>query len=241
MDVAGETARIRAALRDQGDAERAEYEQRYLRSGLLHYGVPVPAVRRTARSAARTRDEVLALAGALWAVTEDGRRVHETRMAAIEVLVRGTPLLEPADLAVAERLIRDSASWVYVDGLAEKVAGRLVLRFPPLAATLDGWVADPYLWIRRSALLALLPGVRTGSPDLDRLARYGDALLGESEFFIRKALGWVLREHSKKDPAWVASWVAPRTSRISGVTLREAVRHLPAESAEPLKAAYRAG
>ncbi|MEW2360091.1 DNA alkylation repair protein [Spirillospora sp. NPDC029432] len=239
MDTADETARIRAVLRDQGDAERAEYERRYLKSDLVHYGVPVRVVRETCRSSARTRDEVLALADSLWDVTEDGRPVHETRMAAIEVLVRGTRLLEPADLAAAERLIRDSASWVYVDGLAEKVAGRLVLRFPPLAATLDAWSADPYMWIRRSALLALLPGVRTGSPDLERVSRYGDALIEERDFFIRKALGWVLRELSKKDPAWVGSWLAPRTSRVSGVTFREAVRHLPAETAEPLATAYR--
>jgi 3-methyladenine DNA glycosylase AlkD len=240
MDIAGETARILAALRDQGDPERAEYEKRYLKSDLTHAGVPVPAIRRTSRAPVRIREDALALAASLWDVTEDGRPLHEARMAAIEVLVRHGALLEPADLAVAERMIRDSASWVYVDVLAEKVAGRLILRVPALAPALDLWAADPYLWIRRTALLALLPGVRAGTPDLARISRYGDGLKAEPDFFIRKALGWVLRELSKKDPAWVAEWLAPRAGEVSGVTLREAVRRLPQETAAPLIAAYKA-
>ena len=242
MDVAAEKiARIVADLREQGDAVRAEKEKRYLKSDFTHFGVPVPAIRRTARAAVRTRPargDLLALADSLWAVTEDGRPVHETRMAAIEVLVRWVGVLEPADIAAPERMIRDSGGWVYVDGLAEKVAGALVVRFPHLACVLDAWSADPYMWIRRAALLALLQGIRSGNPDLDRLSRYGDALIGETDFFVRKALGWVLREQAKKDPAWVRDWVEPRTGRISGVTLREAVRHLPEEDAAGLLAAY---
>ncbi|MFI0357818.1 DNA alkylation repair protein [Actinomadura sp. 9N407] len=240
MNIAEETARILGLLRAQGGPERAENEKRYLKSDFTHLGVPVPVIRKASRSPVRTRADALGLAASLWAVTEEGRPVHEARMAAVEVLIRHGALLEPADLAVAERMIRDSASWVYVDMLAEKVAGRLVVRHPALAATLDVWAADPYPWIRRSALLALLPGIRAGTPDLARISRYGDALIEESGFFIRKALGWVLRELSKKDPDWVINWLAPRTGKVSGVTLREALRYLQPEAATKLQAAYKA-
>jgi 3-methyladenine DNA glycosylase AlkD len=242
MNVAEETTRIVTGLRGLGVPGRAEHERRYLKSEFAHFGVPVPAVRRLAVAAVRgrpERNEVLALAESLWSVTEDGRPVHEARIAAIEVLVRRVGVLEPADVAVAERMIRDSASWVYVDNLAEKVVGAMIGRFPEPAEFLDRWVTDPYPWIRRTALLALLPGIRAGTPDLDRLSRYGDALIDETGFFIRKALGWVLRELSKKDPSWVRDWVAPRAARISGVTLREAVRHLPSQDAARLTAAYK--
>jgi 3-methyladenine DNA glycosylase AlkD len=158
-------------------------------------------------------------------------------MAAIDVLAKRAALLEPGDVGMAERLVRDSASWVYVDYIAEKVVGVLVGRYPDLATVLDAWVADPYMWIRRTAVLALLPGVRTGNPDLERISRFGDVLIGEREFFIRKALGWVLRELSKKDPAWVVQWVEPRLDTVSGVTLREAVRRLPAGDAAKLRRA----
>ncbi|WP_344283133.1 DNA alkylation repair protein [Actinomadura napierensis] len=243
MDVEGEAARILDELRAQADPVRADSEKRYLKSDLAHIGVPVPALRKVALRAVRARparDELLGLVDALWTVTDGGRPVHEARMAAVEVLARRVELLEPGDLAVAERLIRDSATWALVDHLAEKVVGVLVLRFPDLGEALDAWVSDPYLWIRRTSLLALLPGVRAGTPDLDRLTRYGDALLEENEFFIRKALGWVLRELSKKDPGWVSAWVQDHIADVSGVTIREAVRRLPPDDADRLLTAYKA-
>ncbi|MFD0901684.1 DNA alkylation repair protein [Actinomadura sediminis] len=243
MDVEGEAARILAELRDRADPARAESERRYLKSGFVHIGVTVPVLREIAVSAVRTppaRDDLLALAAALWTAEDAGRPVHEARMAAIEVLVRRVAVLDARDVAVAGRMIRDSASWVYVDNLAERVAGALVLRSPGHAPVLDAWAADPCMWIRRSALLALLPGVRTGAPDLDRIDRFGSALADETEFFIRKALGWVLREQSKKDPAWVARWVEAHIGDVSGVTLREAVRYLPDGDAARLAEARRA-
>ncbi|MWA03738.1 DNA alkylation repair protein [Actinomadura sp. LD22] len=242
MNAGDEAERILGELRAQADPVRADSERRYLKSDLAHIGVPVPALRKVALSAVRVRParhELLGLVDALWTATDDGRPVHEARMAAVEVLAKRVESLEPGDLAVAERLIRDSESWAQVDHLAEKVVGRLVLRHPGLGTALDAWVRDPYMWIRRTSLLALLPGVRAGTPDLDRLTRYGDILIDEKEFFIRKALGWVLRELSKKDPDWVTAWVEQHIAHVSGVTMREAVRRLPAPEADRLLAAYK--
>ncbi|WP_084000771.1 DNA alkylation repair protein [Actinomadura kijaniata] len=238
--VEDSTDRIMKELRERGAPERAAREKDYLKSDLVHLGVPVPDIRRTVRPAAGTRAGTLALAGALWAVTDSGTPVHEARMAAVEVLVRNVGALAAEDAAFAERLVRDSVSWVYVDVLADKVVGALVLRFPELAGTLDRWVADPWMWIRRTSLLALLPGIRAGAPDRERLSRYGEALIGEREFFIRKALGWVLRELSKRDPGWVRGWTEAHLGEMSGVTFREAVRRLPERDAAALTAAYRA-
>lgn len=243
MDVTGVVDRVAAELRAAGTPDRAEGEKRYLKSDFVHFGVPLPVIRKVAVATVRDgpdRADLLALADALWTATDAGRPVHDLRMAAIEVLVKRVALLLPADLSYAERLIRDSRSWAYVDALAERVVGDLAARTPGGARTLDAWIADPYFWIRRTALLALLPGIRSGAPDLDRLSRYGDAVLTEREFFIRKALGWVLREQAKKDPGWVQAWVAARIDRISGVTFREAARHLPEPAATRLRAAYAA-
>ena len=99
--------------------------------------------------------------------------------------------------------------------------------------------SDLDFWVRRSALLALLPGIRHGQPDLARFGRYATPMLPEKEFFIRKAIGWVLREISKKDPAYVAEWTRGHLDQMSGVTFREAVRRLPDADAARLRAAYR--
>jgi 3-methyladenine DNA glycosylase AlkD len=243
MDVEAAVAAIGKELRGLANPARAEGEKRYLKSDFLHFGVGLPAIRRAAIDAARdnpSRPELLALADRLWATTDDGTPIFDMRMAAIEVLIQGVKLLEAQDIEVGERLIRDSKSWAYVDALAIKVVGDLVVRNPSLSTELDRYVRDDNFWIRRTALLAMLPGIRADDGDLDRLSRYGDLLIEEREFFIRKALGWVLRELSKRDPAWVISWVTPRVDRISGVTIREAVRHLPEQNRDQLLAAYKA-
>ena len=119
------------------------------------------------------------------------------------------------------------------------LAGGLVGRFPELTSTLDRWAMDGDFWVRRSAMLALLIPLRQGEGDFDRFGRYADGMLEEKEFFIRKAIGWVLREVSKKRPELVFDWIAPRTHRASGVTMREAVKYLPSARREGLMSAYK--
>jgi 3-methyladenine DNA glycosylase AlkD len=92
--------------------------------------------------------------------------------------------------------------------------------------------------VRRTALLAELKPLRAGV-SFERFARHADAMLDEREFFIRKAIGWVLRETGKRRPLEVIEWLAPRTHRASGVTMREASRYLPESQAAALMAAYR--
>jgi 3-methyladenine DNA glycosylase AlkD len=205
--------------------ERADSEKRYLKSELDHLGVGVPAIRKVASSAAKSteleHDELVAAAEALWA-----RGIHECRMAAVELLDLRADLLGPPDLALLERLVRESRTWALVDGLAASVAGPLIDRHPELEAELERWAADPDFWVRRSALLAHPLALRRGEGDFERFARYADAMLEEQEFFIRKAIGWVLRDTSRGRPALVFEWLEPRAHRASGVTLREAVKYL---------------
>ena len=234
-------AAVDARLRLAGDPERAEGEKRYLKSDLTFYGVGRPGIRQIVRAVLEEqagstgrggtpgsaclldRRRALAAARALWVPP-----VHERRCAAVDLLDRHTALLRAADLALVERFIRQSRTWALVDWLAIPVAGALVERLPELETELDRWAADPDFWVRRSALLALLPPLRRGAGDFPRFSRSADAMLDEREFFIRKAIGWVLRELAKKRPALVVDWLLPRARRASGVTRREAVKYLPA-------------
>jgi len=87
------------------------------------------------------------------------------------------------------------------------------------------------------ALLETILPLKQGA-DFETFAGYADAMLEEKEFFIRKAIGWVLRDTGKRRPLEVYAWVLPRASRASGVTLREAVKYLdPVQRQEVLEAA----
>lgn len=230
---------IDAALRERAHPERAAAEKAYLKSALEHYGASMPAIRAAVRSVVGGttlgHDDVVALVEELWAVP-----VHERRQAAVEVLEAHGPVLRAGDLPLLERLLRESRTWALVDGLAASVVGPLVEREPTLGASLDRWARDEDFWIRRSALLALLLALRRGKGDFDRFTRYADAMLEEKEFFIRKAIGWVLRDTARKRPDMVFAWLLPRASRASGVTLREAVKPLSEEQRAAILAAARA-
>jgi 3-methyladenine DNA glycosylase AlkD len=223
-------------LRSEGTEERAAAEKRYLKSELAFHGATLPQIQRAVREIAGTlpdHDAVVGLVAELWAAP-----VHERRMAAVLILERHRRLLGVADLPLIERLIRESRTWAYVDALAANVAGGIGIDEPAAQRTFDGWARDADFWVRRSALLSQLPVARQGG-SLDSFLAYADEMLEEREFFIRKAIGWVLREAGKKQPQAVVRWLAPRTGRASGVTMREAVRYLAQDDAARLTAAYR--
>jgi 3-methyladenine DNA glycosylase AlkD len=222
-------------LRPLGTPERAAQEKRYLKSDLEFFGVVVPDLRRVVEAAVRAHPGLDAQAMVAWAVALWREPVHERRAAAVEILMLAAPRLAASDLATLEGLLRESLTWAYVDALAGNVAGEIALRDPVGAwPRIDAWATDEDFWVRRSALLALLRGIRAGTPDLARFTRYAEPMLAEKEFFIRKAIGWVLRETARRDPAWVAKWTEAHLAEMSGVTFREAVRRLPAGDAARL-------
>jgi 3-methyladenine DNA glycosylase AlkD len=228
---------IDAALRARGAPDRAEHEKAYLRSELTHYGTSVPAIRSVAKAVAvqhpgLSHTDLMVLVDALWAAP-----VHERRMAAVELLGFYHDRLRGEDMMLLERLLRAAHTWALVDPLAVSVAGPLVERHPEVGVVLDRWASDDDFWIRRAALLALLPGLRRGEGDVERFFRYSDAMLGDKEFFVRKAIGWVLRETAKKRPSLVHAWLLPRAVRASGVTIREAIKPLPEQQRMAILAA----
>jgi 3-methyladenine DNA glycosylase AlkD len=218
---------IDTALRTRGAPGRAEHERAYLKSELTHYGTSVPAIRSVAKAVTAqhpglSHDDLVMLVDALWAAP-----VHERRMAAVEVLSSCHDRLRGEDMILLERLLRGSGTWALVDPLAASVIGPLAERHPEAGVVLDRWARDQDFWIRRAALLALLAGLRRGDGDFERFSRYADAMLDDKEFFVRKAIGWVLRETARKRPNLVYTWLLPRATRASGVTIREAIKPLP--------------
>lgn len=216
-------AAIRAALREAADPAIAPGQQAYMKSAMPFLGVRGPEVRRLTRSLVRERHvrdaPVLAAAArALW----DGATHREERYAASELLasrpLRGDWSLVP----LLEHIARTGQWWDHVDGIAGRVAA---LHDAHPAATADlvrGWARDDDVWIRRLAIISQLG--RRDRTDRLLLAEAIEPSIGDREFFLRKAIGWALRDLARTDPTWVLAYVE-RTD-LSPLSRREALKHL---------------
>lgn len=236
LEAAGWLERLGANLARQGALERARGEKRYLKSELEFLGVTVPNIRREALAFVRgqpgiDRRGLRALAEGAWAT-----RVHELRSVAIGILERRSDALTTADAAWLIRLVASSDTWAHVDWLSIKVIGALTTRDRALSVTLDRWAQHDNFWVRRAALLSFHDALRAGDGDFTHFARLAVPMLGEPEFFIRKAIGWVLRAASLARPERVIEFVAQHATALSGLTFREATRRLPVTARRRLEA-----
>jgi len=152
----------------------------------------------------------------------------DLRSAGVALLERKWKLLAPNDAPWLAEIARRAACWAHVDWLVTKVIAPLLEDHRSLPRLVRAWARDDSFWVRRVALLAQLPALRRGGGDFALFTEIAAPMLEEREFFIRKAIGWVLREVSKKRPTLVRAFLTNHGERCSGVTLREARKYLPA-------------
>jgi 3-methyladenine DNA glycosylase AlkD len=216
-------AAVRSALRAAADPSRAPGQQAYMKSALPFLGVRVPEVRRVVRGVVRElgvseAGPLVAAASTLW----DQATHREERYAATALL--GLPGVR-GDLALAplyEHMARTGAWWDHVDELAHRV-GELHDAHPePTAALVRAWSVDELLWVRRLAILGQLG--RKERTDVDLLAEVIEPNVADQELFIRKAIGWALREAAYVDPGWVRSFVDAHD--LSPLSRREALKRI---------------
>ena len=227
-------------LRVVGDDARAVGAKAYLKSDLDFIGVAAKPLRTVARTFLANhpdldRRQLIDLVRGLWQ-----RPVFDLKAVAVALLERRTGDLTVDDLGLVEDCLRHSHTWALVDWLSTKVAAPLVEIDPSAAmAILEKWSGDEDLWLRRASMLAQLPALRAGGGDFELFAAFASRMVGEREFFIRKAIGWVVREVGRKRPELAYRFLVEHIDRVSGVTLREGVKHLPEDQREELLALYR--
>lgn len=217
---------FRARFAAAGSPARAAQEKAYMKSALSFHGVNAATVRVACAEYVDARtldhDALVAAVEALYATTW-----FDLHSAAIGLLERRRALVGTDDAAWLIALVRRSACWAHVDWLATKIVPRALPQKP--GKLLRAWARDDDFWVRRTALLAQLDALRAGDGDFALFEALAVPMLGEQEFFIRKAIGWVLRDTSKKRPTLVRDFVARHRDAMSGLTLREATRRLPPE------------
>ena len=161
----------------------------------------------------------------LWAEPE-----REFQHTACDYLRTHVGVTGPRFIEVVHELVSTKSWWDTVDALAVHTAGPLVRRHPELVAVMDRWVLDDDIWVARTALLHQLT-YKTAT-DETRLFDHCRARAGDSEFFIRKAIGWALRQYAATAPDAVAAFVAD-TPALSGLSVREAMKGVQRSRAVP--------
>ena len=202
--------------------------QAYMKSEMPYLGVQTPALRALCRAVFAAhpldnRDRWLDTVLALWRRAE----YREERYAAITLAghraYRDFQTLEA--LPTYEEMVVDGAWWDYVDAIATRLAGGLLSRHPrEMKRRMRGWARGADIWKRRTAILSQLSF--KDATDVDLLHACIAPSIEHREFFLRKAIGWALREYAKTDPDGVAAYVRANARRMSALSKREALRNL---------------
>jgi len=223
---------LKKSLRAAADPVKAPAMQAYMKSSMPYLGVQAPQLRRAIREvfAAHPLASFEEWCGAvleLWRTA----RYREERYAAIELAGynRYRQFRSIDALPMYEEMIASGAWWDFVDAIATHQLGELLRKHPAeMSAILRQWAAGEDIWKRRSAILAQISF--KGDTDLKLLYDCIEPSLGASEFFLRKGIGWALRQYAWTDPAEVIRFVRRHEARLSPLSKREALKNVAPSS-----------
>jgi 3-methyladenine DNA glycosylase AlkD len=201
--------------------------QAYAKSAMPYLGVTAVPLRKVCREVFAGVDLPTAPAWrravlALWR----GARYREERYGAIELtgVRRFDGFQDMAALPMYEEMIVTGAWWDLVDGIASHRLGTLLRRFPrEMRREMLAWSRSEDLWKRRSAILCQLTFKK--DTDLELLYSVIEPALSSKEFFLRKAIGWALRQHAWTDPREVRRYVRAHEKQLSPLSKREALKN----------------
>jgi 3-methyladenine DNA glycosylase AlkD len=219
-------ADLRATLAPHADPARATSMAAYLKTDMPMLGVSRPDQKRVfrevfARHPTKDPAEWESAVRLAWAGPE-----RELKYAAIALLLAFRKrFLTMAAVPLLEQLAREGAWWDLVDEIAAHAVGEVVARHrDEMRPVLVRWIEDPDLWVRRTALLAQLRHRR--DTDTELLFDFCSRQAADKSFWIRKAVGWALRAHAHTDPDAVRAYLAAHGEALSGLSRREASKHL---------------
>jgi len=222
-------AALRAGLAAIADPAKAPAMQAYMKSAMPFRGVPTPERRRLVRDVIATggppsdRDMWESTVAELW----DGAAFREERYVALDLCAHRSARRwqDAATVPMYDHFIVTGAWWDHVDAVAIALLGP-ILRAHRAAVqpVVLRWIADPDPWRRRASII-----VQNGAKAETDTALLAEAILanaGDDNFFLRKGIGWALREYAKTDPDWVRAFVATNEARLSPLSRREALKRI---------------
>jgi 3-methyladenine DNA glycosylase AlkD len=218
---------VRSSLAAAADPVRAPQMQAYMKSAMPYRGAPMPVVRAIVHGLL-AGDGLLAVDAWETAIRRlfDEASYREERYAALMIAGhrRYRGYQRPEALPLYRHLVETGAWWDIVDDVSHRVGDVLLVDRRGTSAVLRCWSREASLWLRRCSIIAQLG--HKAETDVSLLGDVIDANVDDREFFIRKAIGWALREYARTDPEWVLDFVTSRADSLSPLSRREALKHL---------------
>ncbi|MDR1633365.1 MAG: DNA alkylation repair protein [Bifidobacteriaceae bacterium] len=208
-------------LRAAADPARAAQMSAYMRDQFPFLGISTPERRKLSRGSLRRlgrQDVDWDFVAECWRLPE-----REFQYLANDYLRGIAAALSPADIPRIRHLVVQKSWWDTVDSL-DMVVGQIALRYPEVNQTLLAWSVDENFWLRRLAIDHQRN--RREQTDTVLLERILVNNLGQSEFFINKAIGWALRDYSKTDPDWVRGFLGRHRGAMAALSVKEASKYI---------------
>lgn len=214
---------IRELLSTNACQADAQAVQRYMKSEQPFYGVKSPLRRKLIAQALQAHPiesvaDYESVVAELW-----GGVYRDEQYAALDIAERLKAFRTPARWDLYVQLLESASWWDTLDWIATRLVSPLLLEDPSKRSVAARWIEHDSVWMRRAALLVHLK--HREETDVRALAEAIVALIEEESFWIRKAIGWVLRSYGATNPEWVRVFVAAHPE-LSTLSKREALKHL---------------
>ena len=220
---------ITNTLNDNKNSKDAIQMQRYLKTTMPFYGVKSPILNTIVNDVNNlhlisNQEEYNSVIMDIWNLSH-----REEKYISIKLARKWKKYITLDALNVYEKMIREGQWWDFIDPISQGLIGILLMknRFK-MNKILDKWIKDENLWIRRSAILAHLK--HKENTDYKKLFEYCLKCAHEKEFFIQKAIGWVLREFSKTEPEIVYTFIQDNQQVLSNLSKREGMKYIKKNS-----------
>ncbi len=214
-----------------GDSERAKGMQAYMKTTQPFYGIQAGPRKKIFKQVAKnfkdlTHEEYEQVIFELW-----NGQYHEEMYQALETAQHYKAYHNLESWPIFDRLVKSVTNWDTLDWIAGRIVSPLILKHREMEEKLVEWSKDSNFWVRRASLLAHLHHKKETNSKL--LAETILALAHEEEFFIRKAIGWILRDYSYANPEWVEAFVKEYEAELSGLSKREALKQINRSRRKP--------
>jgi 3-methyladenine DNA glycosylase AlkD len=219
---------LRKELIKRRDKAHAEFHKNYHKSTKDFYGLKnaalVEAVTKVfPKKPTLEKDELIALGLELWS-----SNWFEEQAAGLMLIERCAKELTPKDLPMLKKITEECEGWAMLDYLSTRHLGTLAMNYPDeVYSNVRKWTKSKHLWTRRASILIHIMPARKKQLRAEFAILTFEELLHENEFFIRKAIGWTLREIGKHYPDLTFEFLREHKDKASGLTLREGGRNLP--------------